>query len=163
MTPPPNPEYNRPIIITPPPVTRVHQPNKFQGIDPAGWYAMVQAQWQMCEAYKLAGQVQLEAQQREHAMLLQHQFESMCGELKAKGETHALKVDFEQQLADLRRRAENSHAAQESEIRRQRAEAEDYIMRQRAAYDEEQRRKEESWRAERAQAEAIFAKEGAQC
>ena len=60
----------------------------FQGVDPAGWYAMLQAQWQMFEAYKLAGQVQLEAQQREHAMLLQHQFETMCAELKVKGDTH---------------------------------------------------------------------------
>ena len=125
---------------------------------------MVQAQWQMCEAYRLAGQIQLEAQQREHAMLLQHQFESMCNELKARGETHTLKVDFEQQLADLRRRAETSHAAQESEIRRQKAEAEEFIMRQRAAYEEEQRKKEESWRAEKAQAEAIYSPgKGALC
>ena len=105
---------------------------------------MVQASWQVCEAYKLAGQVQLEAQQREYAMLLQHQFESMCADLKAKGDTHALKVDFEQQLADLRRRAETSHAEQESEIRRQKAEAERYILEQRAAYDEEERKREEN-------------------
>ena len=157
-TTPPNPQWV-PAVITPPPVTRVDQPNMFSGVDPAAWYAMVQAQWQMCDAYRLAGQVQLEAQQREHALLLQHQFENMCNELKSRGETHALKVDFEQQLADLRRRAETSQAAQEDEIRRQKAEAEDLIMRQRAAYEEEQRKREEWWKAERARAEDIFRQE----
>ena len=92
-------------------------------------------------------------------MLLQHQFESMCADLKSKGDTHALKVDYEQQLADLRRRAETSHAEQESAIQRQRAEAETYILEQRAAYDEEQRQREAAWNAEKARAEAVFAEE----
>ena len=72
-TPPPSAGLAYLSQITPPPMTCVDQPfTMFQGNDPAGWYAMVQAQWQVCEAYKLAGQVQLEAQQREYAMLLQH-------------------------------------------------------------------------------------------
>ena len=113
---PPSSGLARAAQTTPPPLTRIDQPSPqvmFQG-DPAAWYAMLQVPWQVCEAYKLAGQVQLEAQQREYAMLLQHQFESMCADLKSKGDTHALKVDYEQQLADLRRRAETSYAEQEN-------------------------------------------------
>ena len=130
----------------------------FQG-DPAAWFAMLQAQWQVCDAYKLAGQVQLEAQQHEYTMSLQHQFESMCADLEAKGDTQALKVGFEQQLADIRRRAETSHAEQESATQRQKAEAERYMYEQRAAYDEEQRQRESNWNAERLRAEAILAEE----
>ena len=96
-TPSPVPGFMREAQTTPPPLTRIDQPPPqvvFHGNDPAGWFAILQAQWQVCESYKLAGQVQLEAQQREYAMLLQHQFESMCADLKSKGDTHALKVDY---------------------------------------------------------------------
>ena len=111
---PPVPGLARAAQTTPPPLARIDHPSPqviFQGNDPAGWFAVLQAQWQVCDSYRLAGQVQFEAQQREYAMLLQHQFESMCADLKSKGDTHALKVDYEQQLADLRRRAEVSHAS----------------------------------------------------
>ena len=141
-TPPPVPGLARAAQTTPPPPARIDHPSPqviFQGNDHAGWFAALHAQWQVCDSYRLAGQVQLEAQQREYAMLLQHQFESMCADFKSEGDTHALKVDYEQQLADLRRRAEVSHAEQKSAIQRQKAEAERYILEQRAAYDEEQR------------------------
>ena len=68
-------------------------------------------------------------------------------------------MDFEQQLMDLRRRAETSHAEQESAIQREKAEAERYIHEQRASFDEEQWQREAKWNAERLQAEAIFAEE----
>ena len=161
-TPPPVPGLARAAQTTPPPLARIDHPSPqviFQGNDHAGWFAVLQAQWQVCDSYRLAGQVQLEAQQREYAMLLQHQFESMFADLKSNGDTHTLKVDYEQQLADLRRRAEVSHAEQGSASRRQRAEAEKYILDQRAAYDAEQRQREEQWKTEKAQAEAIFAEE----
>ena len=71
VTPPPSSGFARAAQTTPPPPPiNFDQPAPqvvFQG-DPAAWYAMLQAQWQICDAYKLAGQVQLEAQQREYAM-----------------------------------------------------------------------------------------------
>ena len=143
--PPPHPETARAAQVTPPPTVRVDEPPPqvgFQG-DPSAWYALLQAQWQVCEAYKFAGQIEFEAQQREYTMKLEHQLERICSEMKSKGDTQALKTDFEQQLIDVWRRAEAAHADQESAINRQRAEADRYISEQRSACQAEQRDREE--------------------
>ena len=59
VTPPRHPEFASAAQTTPSPPTRIDHPPPqvvFQG-DPMAWYAVLQAQWQVCDAYRLEGPV----------------------------------------------------------------------------------------------------------